>query len=306
MKNRAKPGADAEDQNDPVIPSGARRGVLYVVGTPIGNLEDVTLRALRILKEVDLIACEDTRWSNKMLDHYGIKTPTISYHGHNEMVRAQELLARLEEGTSIALVTDAGTPVISDPGFQLIRLAIRREIPIVPVPGPSALVVALAAAGLPADKFLFVGFLPAKTLARRRALVEMKSVSETLVLFEAPHRIIEMLEDAREVLGDREAVLAREVTKIHEEFVRGSISHIRDQLKKTPPKGEITVVIGPRNSGESSGAPETSSSMLARTQELMVSERLSERDALKKIARELGISKSEAYRRLQMEKNEAG
>src|SRR6266480_7267832 len=200
---------------------------LYLVGTPIGNLDDITLRALRVLKEADLIACEDTRQTQKLLNHYGISTRTISYHEHNEMTRAPELVLDLERGARVSLVTDAGMPGISDPGFRLISLAIRHHVPVVPVPGASAFLAALVASGLPTDSFRFSGFLPAKRSERRAALEAVKSSPRTQVFYEAPHRVVEALVDVCEVLGDaRQVVVAREVTKFHEEFLRGRASEV--------------------------------------------------------------------------------
>src|SRR5246500_4602171 len=210
---------------------------LYLVATPIGNLEDITLRALRVLKGVELIACEDTRQTQKLLHHYGISTRTISYHEHNEMTRAAELIVDLEQGTRIALVTDAGMPGISDPGFRLFRLAIRHHIPVIPIPGASAFLAALVASGLPTDSFRFSGFLPTKRGGRRAALVAIKTSPRTQVFYEAPHRILETLEDVVEVLGAaRHVVVAREVTKVHEEFLRGRSAEILETLKS---RGEV-------------------------------------------------------------------
>src|SRR5271165_4564868 len=193
---------------DPLEPANGEHGKLYVVGTPIGNLEDITLRAIRTLKKVDLIACEDTRRTQKLLNAYKIQTRTVSYHQHNEMTRAPELIIQMEEGSSIALVTDAGMPVVSDPGFRLVHLAVRHSIPVIPVPGASAFVAALAASGLPVDKFRFLGFLPAKRSARQKALDELKQgAQKTLVFYEAPHRVVEMLRDLRRALGDRPVVI---------------------------------------------------------------------------------------------------
>ncbi len=224
----------------------APRPALYLVGTPIGNLQDITLRALRVLKEVDVIACEDTRQTQKLLNHYGIATRTVSYHEHNEMTRAAELVKDLQEGTSVALVTDAGMPGISDPGFRLISLAIRHHVPVVPIPGASAFLAALVASGLPADSFRFSGFLPAKRGERRAALETIKTSPRTQVFYEAPHRIVEALADVVEVLGnDRHVVIAREVTKLHEEFLRGRASEVLETLKaRDGVKGEITLLIG--------------------------------------------------------------
>ncbi len=222
------------------------RPALYLVGTPIGNLEDITFRAVRILKEVDVIACEDTRQTQKLLNHYGITTRTVSYHEHNEMTRAAELVKDLQEGTSVALVTDAGMPGISDPGFRLISLAIRHHLPVIPIPGASAFLSALVASGLPTDSFRFSGFLPAKRGERRGTLEAIKTSPRPQVFYEAPHRIIEALQDVCEVLGNsRRVVVAREVTKLHEEFLRGRASEVLETLKaRDAVKGEITLLIG--------------------------------------------------------------
>src|SRR5580765_2318165 len=207
------------------------RPALYLVGTPIGNLEDITLRALRVLKEVDVIACEDTRQTQKLLNHYAIATRTTSYHEHNEMTKSAELVKGMQGGASVALVSDAGMPGISDPGYRLITLAIRHHVPVVPVPGASAFLAALVASGLPTDSFRFSGFLPAKRGERRKALENVKASPRTQVFYEAPHRVKEAVEDVCEVLGnDRHVVIAREVTKIHEEFLRGRASEILEAL----------------------------------------------------------------------------
>src|ERR1700731_1262313 len=218
---------------------------LYLVATPIGNLEDITLRAVRVLKEADQIACEDTRQTQKLLNHYGISTRTVSYHEHNELTRAPELVLDLEGGARVALVTDAGMPGISDPGFRLISLAIRHHIPVVPIPGASAFLAALVASGLPTDSFRFSGFLPPKRGERRAALAAVKISPRTQVFYEAPHRIVEALADVVEVLGkDRHVVIAREVTKLHEEFLRGRAGEILETLhSRDGVKGEITLLI---------------------------------------------------------------
>ncbi len=275
---------------------------LYVVGTPIGNLEDITLRALRVLRQVDLIACEDTRQTQKLLNHYDISTPTTSYHEHNEMTRAAELIHRLEEGARIALVTDAGMPAVSDPGFRLISLAVRHHIPVVPVPGASAFLSALVASGLPTDSLRFSGFLPAKRGERRTLLESIRTSPRTQIFYEAPHRIIESLEDIVTLLGgSRHVVMAREVTKLHEQFLRGRADDILDQLRANPPKGEITLLIGKAEEAQAVPHP-TPASVHERVRALMSEEQLDEKAALKKVARELGISKSEAYRELQRSK----
>jgi 16S rRNA (cytidine1402-2'-O)-methyltransferase len=277
-------------------------GTLYLVGTPIGNLEDITLRALKTLKAVDLIACEDTRQTLKLMNHYNIAKPTISYHEHNELTRAAELVVHLESGDDIALVTDAGTPGVSDPGYRLVALAVRHHIPVVPIPGPSAFLSALVASGLPTDSFRFSGFLPAKAGARRTALEAVLDSPLTQIFYEAPHRIMETLRDIVEVLGpERHVVVAREVTKLYEEFLRGRADNVLEQVKRRgETKGEITLLIG-RAEEVSSGqsAPE---GVATRVRELMRVERLEEKAALKQAAKEFGLSKSAAYRELQRSK----
>ncbi len=273
---------------------------LYLVATPIGNLEDITLRALRILKEVDLIACEDTRQTLKLLSHYGIQTRLVSYHEHNEMTKAAELVVDLEGGAKIALVTDAGMPGISDPGFRLIALAIRHHVPVVPIPGASAFLAALVASGLPTDSFRFSGFLPSKSGQRRKLLESVKDSPRTQVFYEAPHRLLETLADVIDVLGsDRHVVVAREVTKLHEEFLRGRAAEILGQFKsRGGVKGEITLLIA--KADEQDVKPETSvASVAQRVREIMASESADEKAALKKVAKERGIGKSEAYREWQ-------
>jgi 16S rRNA (cytidine1402-2'-O)-methyltransferase len=275
---------------------------LYLVATPIGNLEDITLRALRILKESDRIACEDTRQTQKLLTHYGISTRTVSYHEHNEIARAAELVTELENGARIALVTDAGMPGISDPGFRLISLAIRHKVPVVPIPGPSAFLAALVASGLPTDSFRFNGFLPVKSGQRRQMLESIQSSPRTQVFYEAPQRIKEALEDIVETLGDdRQVVVAREVTKIYEEFLRGRAIDVLATLKaRGDVKGEITLLIG---KAEQSDQKATSRMTVPqRLAQIMSEEKLDEKAALKKLAKEKGISKSEAYRELQRRK----
>jgi 16S rRNA (cytidine1402-2'-O)-methyltransferase len=218
-------------------------GVLYIVATPIGNLEDITLRALRILKEVDLIAAEDTRHTQHLLSHYGVKTALTSYHEHNERRKAQLLVERLRRGEKIALVTDAGTPAISDPGYRLVSAAIAAAIPVTPIPGPSAVTAVLTASGLPPNRFAFEGFLPGTKKDRRGRLLELQDDSRTLVFYESPHRLKESLSDIREILGDREIVLAREMTKVHEEFRRGLVSELVAKLENQELRGEITLAV---------------------------------------------------------------
>ena len=219
-------------------------GVLYIVATPIGNLEDITLRALRVLKEADLIAAEDTRHTRKLLTHYGISTTLTSYYDEIEQEKSALLVEQLKAGKTIALVSDAGTPTLSDPGFRLIQAAIQASVRVVPVPGPSALTAALSVSGLPTDRFAFEGFLPAKKHERRARLQLLREETRTLVFYESPHRLKESLNDLLEILGDRELVLGREVTKLYEEFVRGRISEVSDAIGRSEPRGEITMVIG--------------------------------------------------------------
>jgi 16S rRNA (cytidine1402-2'-O)-methyltransferase len=271
---------------------------LYLVATPIGNLEDITLRAVRVLKQADLIACEDTRQTQKLLNHYGIETRTISYHEHNEASRAAELVERLMQGACIAVVSDAGMPEISDPGFRFVSLAIERGVPIVPVPGATAFVTALIASGLPVESICFRGFLPAKSGARRRELERLLHSSQTGIFYEAPHRIRESMEDVVAVLGRaRRVVIARELTKVHEEFLRGTSGQIFEEINKRGEiKGEITLLIGPADAGE---IQSHSVSIRERVEQIMREENLDQKDALKKAAKERGISKSEVYREWQ-------
>ena len=219
------------------------KGTLYIVSTPIGNLEDITLRALRILKEVDLIAAEDTRHTGLLLRHFGIRKPLTSYFEGNELKKREFILSRLKQGDRIALVSDAGTPGISDPGFRLIQTVIENEFPIVPIPGPSAVIAALSVSGLPTDAFLFKGFLPHKSKKRRDFLKQLEETKETLIFYESPHRINETLNDILEILGNRETVLTRELTKVYEEILRGKVSEIQNQITGRKLKGEITLVI---------------------------------------------------------------
>jgi 16S rRNA (cytidine1402-2'-O)-methyltransferase len=277
----------------------AGTGCLYLVATPIGNLEDITLRAIRILKEADIIACEDTRQTQKLLQHYGIRKEMVSYHEHNELTRSPELAIELEQGAKIALVSDAGTPGISDPGHRLVTLCLRHHIPVVPIPGPSALVAALAASGLPTDEFLFVGFLPPRAGARRKALDALKAEARTLIFYEAPHRVVETLADATEILGPRPAVIAREVTKIHEEFLRGPLAELLESARKRAPRGEITLLIGPGD--PQAQKVELSVSLKQRVEQLEAEGGIDRKAALKQAARERGLAKREAYKQLLLE-----
>ncbi len=293
----------------PAMASGDNRvqpGTLYLVGTPIGNLEDLTFRALRVLKEVDRIACEDTRQSGKLLSHYGIGTRTISYHEHNEAERAAELVADLQQGTSIALITDAGMPGISDPGYRLVTLAVQRGIPVIPIPGPAAFLTALVASGLPTDAFTFRGFLPSKSGARREMLREIAAFESTQIFYEAPHRVVESLADVVVVLGEeRPVVVARELTKLYEEFLRGTAAEVlatlreREGASDAGVRGEITLLIGKAAAGSVAASRKGLRERLA---EIQQEDGVDEKTALKRLAKEMGVSKSEAYREWQREK----
>jgi 16S rRNA (cytidine1402-2'-O)-methyltransferase len=278
---------------------------LYLVATPIGNLEDITLRALRVLRSADRIACEDTRQTRKLLDRYDIATPTISSHEHNEAERSGQLIAELKNGARIAVVSDAGTPGISDPGMVLAAAAIAAGIPVYPIPGASALLAALVASGLSTEQFSFVGFLPPKAGARRTALEDLAaglSRPTTLVFYEAPHRIADTLADVEMIWGpDCRVVLARELTKVHEEFLRGTVHDVRKQLTaRESVRGEMVLLLDAHPF--SATAANAASSLQTRLAELEKSEDLTEKDALKRIARERGVSKSELWRELQRER----
>jgi 16S rRNA (cytidine1402-2'-O)-methyltransferase len=276
-------------------------GTLYVVATPIGNLEDITQRALRVLREVDVIACEDTRHTRKLLNHFGIKTKVTSYHDHNERERTVELLQALAAGANVAIVSDAGTPSISDPGFRLVSEAGAQGLPVVALPGPTALIAALVASGLPTDEFFFAGFLPARSGERRARLTKLRELAATLIFYEAPHRIAATLRDAHEILGERRAVVARELTKLHEEIARGLLSELAERFaSEERARGEIVLLID-RTLIESKidgGAVRSIADLVAGFE----AEGLDHRAALKKAARELGLTRDEAYRRLVAER----
>ena len=274
-------------------------GTIYLVATPLGNLEDITLRALRILKEADVIACEDTRHTRRLLAHFEIQKPLLSYHEHNEEQRAGDLVQRALAGASIAIVSDAGMPGISDPGYRVVRKALDEGVAVVPVPGPVAVEAALAASGLPTDAFRFGGFLPPKKAQRQKALEALAAETATLVFYEAPHRILETLDSVIAALGDRPVVVARELTKIHEEFLRGAASEVAAALRLRPSvKGEITLLIG--RPAEIYGAdPHSEEGLTSRVAELIEHEKMSRMDAIKQAAREHGLSKREAYRMLE-------
>ncbi|HZG51677.1 MAG TPA: 16S rRNA (cytidine(1402)-2'-O)-methyltransferase [Pyrinomonadaceae bacterium] len=273
-------------------------GTLYLVATPIGNLEDITGRALRVLREVEVIACEDTRHTRTLLNHFSITTKTLSYHEHNERERAAELVARLAAGASVAVVSDAGTPGINDPGFRLVRACIERDINVVPVPGATAFVSALVASGLPTDEFYFAGFLPPRQHARRLRLAALGNLPATLVFYEAPHRIAGALADAREILGEREAAVARELTKLHEEIARGRLTDLIARFSgEHAARGEMVLVIDRhRIGGDETATPRTTD--IAALVAALESEGLDPRAALKRAARELNLNRDEAYRRL--------
>jgi 16S rRNA (cytidine1402-2'-O)-methyltransferase len=276
-------------------------GTLYVVATPIGNLADITHRALQVLTNVNLIACEDTRHTRKLLQHYGIDTKTVSYHEHNEKQRSEELIQLLEQGSDVAIVSDAGTPAISDPGFRIVRAAIENGITVVSVPGPSALITALVASGLPTDEFFFAGFLSARGVARQTRLRELLSIPVTLIFYEAPHRLAASLKDAYQILGEREAVVARELTKLHEEIRRGKLSVLAEHYSHSDVRGEIVLIIDRTPLEQTtSTSKETSIAALVDQYE---SQGLDHRAALKKAARELGLSRAAAYRQLLAERS---
>jgi 16S rRNA (cytidine1402-2'-O)-methyltransferase len=276
-------------------------GCLYLVATPIGNLEDITLRALRILREAGKIACEDTRHTRKLLARYEIHSAVVSYHEHNEITLAPKLAAEIAAGATIALVTDAGTPSISDPGHRLVAACLELGLPVVPVPGPSAVIAALTGSGLPADAFTFVGFLPSRSGERRKAIRDLANEPRSVVFYEAPHRLIESLTDAREILDNRRAVVARELTKVYEEFLRGTLDELLAQLREMPPRGEITVVIAPRDPADADAPGPGDLLKIPLAQRVADIERekgIDRKAALKIAAHERGINKREAYKQL--------
>ncbi|MGD0955403.1 MAG: 16S rRNA (cytidine(1402)-2'-O)-methyltransferase [Candidatus Acidiferrales bacterium] len=281
-------------------------GCLYVVATPIGNLEDISLRALRILKEADVIVCEDTRETQKLLSHFDISKRLLSYHEHNEITRAPEIVIELEQGAKIALVSDAGTPAISDPGYRLVSLCVRHGIHVVPIPGASAFVAALAASGMPIEEFAFVGFLPSRPTARRKALRVLAEEPRTIAVYEAPHRLLDTLEDALEILGNRPAVIAREVTKAYEEFLRGHIEDLLAAARKKGPRGEITLLIGPPDGHAKHAEIEAASKvpLARRVEEIMRERGVDRKAALKQAARERGLTRREAYKQLLITRDE--
>lgn len=272
---------------------------LYLVATPIGNLEDITLRALRVLRSATRIACEDTRVTRKLLNRYDIHTPVTSCHEHNERARTTELIAEIQAGGSIAVVTDAGMPGISDPGAILAQAAVEAGVPVIPIPGPNAAIAAVAASGVHAERFLFVGFLPPKAGARQHALADLAGLPPAaLVFYEAPHRVLDTLADLEQVFGAKARIaVARELTKIHEEFLRGTISEVRAALQQRDRiLGEFVLVLQPGQQAPPEHGRNTSASLASRLDELMQQEGLDRKAALKRAARERGLSRSEAYR----------
>ena len=267
-------------------------GVLYIVATPIGNLEDITLRALRVLKEADIIAAEDTRHTQKLLSRFDIHTPLTSYHDHNKEEKAPILVSRLLEGKSIALVSDAGTPGISDPGYFLINLAIDQKVPVVPIPGATAAIAALSVSGLPTDRFVFEGFLPSKHTTRMKRLTELAKEERTLIFYEAPHRIIQALEDMQTVLRDRKAVLTRELTKVHEQVIRGTLSKVKKHLEAGSMKGEFTIIV----EATASDADRVIISPEEYLKNLILHRGLPKKEAIAVAAHDLGVPKKEIYK----------
>ena len=276
------------------------KGILYLVATPIGNLSDISRRALETLETVDLIACEDTRRSGKLLAHFGIKKKLVSYHEHNEYERAEELAEILEQGKSIAVITDAGTPGIADPSFRIVQKAVEIGAQIISIPGAVAFVNALVVSGLPTDSVFFGGFLPSKKGERRRRLADAKEIPATLVFYETPHRIAKSLKDCLEILGNRQAAVSRELTKLHEETVRGNLEELAENFADQKTKGEIVLVIDRTEIGSPKSEVQSPKSVIERVAELE-NEGVNYKDALKKAAKEFGLSKSEAYKILHIE-----
>ncbi len=274
----------------PAMPTDPKPGTLYIVGTPIGNLEDMTFRAVRILQTVDLIAAEDTRHTGKLLHHFQVGTPQISYHLHNQVSRTPELIDRLRQGQAIALVSDAGMPGISDPGYELVRACVEAQLAVVPIPGPSAAIAALSAAGLPSDRFVFEGFLPAKSPARRALLETLRSETRTLIFYEAPHRLRQVLPDLT-VLGDRQIVLARELTKLHEQIWRGSIQAAIDYYCDREPQGEFTILIAGAAPAE---RVLSEAALIAELQDLL-KQGLSRSEASRQLAQQTALPRRQIY-----------
>lgn len=270
-------------------------GKLYLVATPIGNLEDITFRAINILKEVDIIAAEDTRHTLKLLNHYEISKPLISYHRHNEEVKSENLINKLLEGNNIAIVTDAGTPGISDPGEEVVKEAIKNNIEVIPIPGACALVNALIASGLNTKEFLFLGFLPLNKKNRDNALNKIKKSKSTVILYEAPHKLIKTLQDLLKNVGDINCVLAREITKIHEEFIRGNISNLLEQIQE--PKGEYVILLDLNNlENENDSEDEISKKTVEEQYKIYEEQGMNKKEIIKQIAKNKNVPKNEIYK----------
>lgn len=270
-------------------------GTLYLVGTPIGNLEDITMRALRVLREVALIAAEDTRQTRKLLTHFDIHTPLVSYHEHNQRTAGPYLIERLSAGEDVALVTDAGMPAISDPGEDLVRLALAAGIPVVPVPGPTALITALVISGLPTDRFAFEGFLPTKKKDRQERLAELKRERRTWIIYEAPHRLLGTLEDLQRELGDRPMAAARELTKIHEEVVRGTPAQLLQHFQQHPPRGEFVLVVEGAAGGTAAEKGQAPAEDLAQAVAELERQGIDRKTAMRQVAERTGRSRREVY-----------
>ncbi|CCO08565.1 16S rRNA (cytidine(1402)-2'-O)-methyltransferase [Desulforamulus hydrothermalis] len=272
-------------------------GVLYLCATPIGNLEDITLRALRVLKEADCIAAEDTRHTRKLLSHYEIHTPLVSYHSHSSQSKADHLIQRLLQGENIALVADAGTPGISDPGAELVCQALQHDIAVVPVPGPVAAIAALTAAGLPTHKFVFEGFLSNQPKTRRKQLQALQGEQRTMVFYESPHRLADTLRDMLAIWGDRPCAVARELTKLHEEFKRGTLARLADYYRQNPPRGEITLIVGGLPPAEAAARQQETWAELSLAEHVasLVDQGIAQKEAIKQVARLRGLAKREVY-----------
>jgi 16S rRNA (cytidine1402-2'-O)-methyltransferase len=275
-------------------------GTLYIVATPIGNLEDITLRALRILKEADLVAAEDTRHTRKLLTHFGISRPLTSYFDHNKDVKGSYVMDRLQSGLNVALVTDAGTPCVSDPGYQLIRDAAAAGIPVVPIPGACAAITALSASGLPSDLFTFAGFLSNRNGRRRERLQQLAALPGLIIFYEAPKRLLTTLRDMLEILGDREIVLARELTKMYEEFLRGKLSEILAIAEQREIRGEVAILVAPDTEPALPDTPQ----MEALLAQYLASGKLSLKDVVKQVTKETGLPKSTVYAEALRQKGE--
>ena len=267
--------------------------MLYIVSTPIGNLEDITQRAIRVLKEVSIIAAEDTRHTQKLLNHYQIETHQTSYHDHNKEEKAELLISKLKEGKDAALVCDAGTPGVSDPGYYLIKRAIEENIKVVPVPGVSAVIAGLSVSGLPTDRFVFEGFLPQKKNARIERLKKLEKEERTIILYEAPHRFIKTLKDIHDILGNRRMAVARELTKIHEEIVRGTVEEIIKAFEGKKIRGEVTIIL----EGAKREAEQKIEGIKEAIQRIINEEGVSRSEAARRVAIRLGISKKRRTRR---------